>query len=72
MVEADPEKGKVFKDMILSGIGRFSNLIRAAVIPRTLPKEEEEEEDSYGEWGEEQPAGGDRNTSNWLPTCLRY
>ncbi len=75
VVEADPEKSKVFKDMILRGIRRFSNLIRTAIIPQTLTKElkEQGEEQDYGDWGDEASASaGDRATSNWLPTCLRY
>ncbi len=76
MVEADPNKRRVFKEMILSGIRRFSNLIRAAVIPQTLTKEElgvGEEAADFGDWGEETAlSAGERATANWLPTCLRW
>ncbi len=76
VVSPDATRQSVFKDMILGGIQYFSNLIRAAIIPQTLP--EDGGSDQFGDWGGETggadvnaASGGDRFTANWLPSCLR-
>ncbi len=59
----DPDTGKqpVFREMILSSISFFCNLIRAAALPVvTLPNRED-----YGVWREADKA------VTWLPHCLQ-
>lgn len=59
----DPDTGKqpVFREMILSSISFFCNLIRAAALPVvTLPNRED-----YGVWREADKA------ITWLPHCLQ-
>ena len=52
VVDPDPGKSAVFKEMILGGIRYFCNLIRSAVIPQTFKKGEDILEE-YGVWGQE-------------------
>ena len=66
MVEPDPGKSAVFKEMILGGIRYFCNLIRSAVIPQTFKKGEDIQEE-YGVWGHEDS----KKVGHWLPSCLR-
>jgi len=59
----DPDTGKqpVFREMVLSSISFFCNLIRAAALPNApLPNRED-----YGVWREAAKA------DMWLPFCLR-
>ena len=62
-LHVDPDTGKqpVFREMILSSISFFCNLIRAAALPNApLPNRED-----YGVWREAAKA------DMWLPHCLR-
>jgi len=60
-VEPDTGKQPVFREMILSSISFFCNLIRAAALPSApLPNRED-----YGVWREAVQA------NMWLPHCLR-
>ena len=60
-VEPDTGKQPVFREMILSCISFFCNLVRAAALPAApLPNRED-----YGVWRE----GG--KADMWLPHCLR-
>ena len=60
-VEPDTGKQPVFREMILSSISFFCNLVRAAALPSApLPNRED-----YGVWRE----GG--KADMWLPHCLR-
>lgn len=62
-LHVDPDIGKqpVFREMILSSISFFCNLVRAAALPSTpLPNRED-----YGVWREAAKA------ELWLPHCLR-
>ena len=61
-VEPDTGKQPVFREMILSSISFFCNLIRAAALPSApLPNRED-----YGVWREAAKA------NMWLPHCLRH
>jgi len=60
-VEQDAGKQPVFREMVLSSISFFCNLVRAAALPSApLPNRED-----YGVWRE---AG---KADMWLPHCLR-
>jgi len=60
-VEPDTGKQPVFREMVLSSISFFCNLIRAAALPGTPLSNRED----YGVWREAAKA------NMWLPHCLR-
>jgi len=60
-VEPDIGKGPVFREMIVSCISFFCNLVRAAALPRAHLANRED----YGVWREAEQA------DQWLPHCLR-
>lgn len=66
-VKVDTDKQPLFKRMVLESIERFTNLLRAAVLPHTLDRMSPQRQ-SYGVW----PSHGQESVVPWLPHCLRY
>jgi len=60
-VDPDPGKQPVFREMVLSSISFFCNLVRAAALPASNITNRED----YGVWH------SDNNSCQWLPHCLR-
>lgn len=65
----DSSKHSRFKEMVTEIISLFSNLVRAAFLPQTLPEKLSAEDISkYGQWKEcKQDIPG-----AWLPSCVRH
>ena len=70
VVEPDSGKAGVFKELILTLIRHFATLVRAAVIPQTLSKEEQEEATSV--WKAPNTSSESTSVAQWLPSCLRH
>lgn len=52
--------------MITDTISLFSNLVRAAFLPQTLPEKlSAEDKTKYGQWNQVIPG-------DWLPSCVRH
>jgi len=60
-VEPEPGKQPVFREMVLSSISFFCNLVRAAALPSSPITNRED----YGVWHV------DATANQWLPHCLR-
>ncbi|XP_076112322.1 exocyst complex component 2-like isoform X2 [Mytilus galloprovincialis] len=62
----DVSKHSQFKQMITDTISLFSNLVRAAFLPQTLPEKlSAEDKTKYGQWNQVIPG-------DWLPSCVRH
>jgi len=61
-VQPDMGKQQVFREMVISSISFFCNLVRAAALPSApIPNRED-----YGVWKEA------LNSNMWLPHCLKH
>ncbi|KAH3776747.1 hypothetical protein DPMN_178179, partial [Dreissena polymorpha] len=59
--------GNKFKEMVSSLVKYFSNLIRAAFLPKSLATIPADTRKEYGAWSDSQDVSG-----AWLPHCVRY
>lgn len=66
--KVDGSKHSQFKQMITDTIGLFSNLVRAAFLPHTLPEKLSADDiTKYGQWEDCKDIPG-----AWLPSCVRH
>ncbi|KAL0279399.1 UNVERIFIED_CONTAM: hypothetical protein PYX00_000970 [Menopon gallinae] len=63
----DTGKHKPYKHIVMDVIERFCNLLRAAILPHTLPRSNQNRH-AYGTWSN----SGLESVILWLPHCLGY